>query len=76
MTLKQLQSLIASGMFSATLLAGVAYADEAPAADTTTVDASTTTVTPKHAKKEKKSTTTHDCAGQSGCEGKGGCSSK
>jgi hypothetical protein len=65
MTVKQLQSLIAAGAFSASLLAGVAYAD-----DSTVM---TSSPTAKHMHKKKKTMAKNACAGQNSCKGQGGC---
>jgi hypothetical protein len=79
MTRQQLQKLISAGVFSAALLSGVAYADDAATnVGSTPAPAATTTPAPaKHHKKHKKSTeksmAKHGCAGQNGCKGQGGC---
>jgi len=83
MTRKQLQSLISAGVFSASLLSGVAYADDnashaasntAPGMGATSVTtSSTTTNTTKHKKTKTKAMAAHSCAGQNDCKGQGGC---
>jgi len=77
MTRQQLQKLISAGVFSAALMAGVAYADDmAPAAGGTTAPATAAPVKAKHHKHKKsmnKDMAKHACAGQNACKGQGGC---
>jgi len=77
MTRRQLQSLISAGVFSAALLSGVAYADDAatsPAGGTSApADVSTSSGTVKHHKHHNKNMAKHACAGQNSCKGQGGC---
>ena len=61
MTVKQLQTLIAAGVFSASLMSGAAYA----------ADEGTTPAKTKHARKHKKEMAKHACAGQNSCKGHG-----
>jgi hypothetical protein len=68
MTRKQLQTLISAGAFSAALLAGTAYADDA----SSSVATSTSTVKHHH-HKNKKNMAQHACAGKNSCKGQGGC---
>ena len=62
MNQKQLKALIAAGVFSASMMAGSAYAAD-----------SGTTTTPKAHKTAKKHAKGHACAGKNSCKGKGGC---
>ena len=76
MTRKQLQTLISAGVFSAALLTGIAYADDAttPPAGTPAPAATTPApVKPKHHKHNKKMMAKHSCAAQNSCKGQGGC---
>jgi hypothetical protein len=76
MTRAQLQKLITAGVFSAALLSGVAYADDAPATGGTSAPAATTPAPakPKHKKhKSPKNMAKHGCASKNDCKGQGGC---
>lgn len=73
MTRKQLQTLISAGVFSASLLSGIAYADNAPTGTTSPTDVSTSTGTVKHHHHRVKNMAKHACAGQNSCKGQGGC---
>ena len=77
MTRQQLQKLISAGVFSAALLSGVAYADDA-ATNVGSAPAPAATSAPvKHHKKHKKASekdmAKHGCSGQNSCKGQGGC---
>ncbi len=77
MTVKQLKSLIAAGVFSAALLTGVSYAETAPGTATSAPAAKSKKMRSKkmkHAtKKEMKEAAKHACGGQNSCKGHGGC---
>jgi len=75
MTRQQLQKLITAGVFSAALLSGVAYADDAaaPAAGSAAPAATTPAPVKKHKHHNKKNMAKHGCAGQNDCKGQGGC---
>jgi len=76
MTRRQLQALISAGVFSAALLTGAAYADDATQNTGTTAAPAATPVKPKHHKHKKsmtKNMAKHGCAGQNSCKGQGGC---
>ena len=75
MTRKQLQTLISAGVFSASLLSGVAYADDTtPSVGMQAPSTSTETVKPKHHHHHNaKNMAKHSCAGQNSCKGQGGC---
>lgn len=74
MNRKQLHSLISAGVFSAALLAGTAYAEEAKM-ESSGKPAPTEKSMKKHKMKHRKEMTAkmHGCAGQNDCKGKGGC---
>src|SRR5262249_10650085 len=87
MTRKQLQTLISAGVFSAAILAGAAYAEDAnqqgggtgaPAATPAATPTPPIPPKPKHmSKKHKKGMdkqmAKHGCAGKNDCKGQGGC---
>ncbi len=84
MKLKDLQKLISAGVFSASLLAGAAYAETPAATSTDASPAPKATAGKKHGKSHMKpksasvapeatSKADHSCAGKNGCKGKGGC---
>lgn len=78
MTRKQLKVLISTGVFSAALLSGAAYADD-PSNSQTGVQVSSDTphgnptepsAPEKHATTTSKDPAPHGCAGAGGCGGK------
>jgi hypothetical protein len=76
MTKRQLQSLISAGVFSAALLSGVAYAEDAMNGGKSTTPAQTAPAKSKnkhHKKSGSKTMAKHSCAGQNACKGQGGC---
>jgi hypothetical protein len=77
MTRNQLQKLITAGVFSASLLSGIAYADNtAGNAASTTAPAATTPPAHKHKHHKKsgeKNMAKHGCAAKNDCKGQGGC---
>ena len=65
MKLKDLQRLVSAGIFSASMLAGTAYADNGAAAGGSS--------TPPDASQHSAVLEAHKCKGQNSCKGKGGC---
>ena len=75
MTKRQLQTLISAGVFSAALLSGAAYADEAATGTATPAAQAPAPVKKKHKKAAMKEVAKHACKGQNACKGQGGCAS-
>ena len=75
MTRKQLQALISAGVFSAALLSGAVYAEDAATPPITSAPPHTMPVKPKHKHKKmmEKGMAKHSCAGKNDCKGQGGC---